>query len=257
MYRFAGVRAFCTLIVALGTVWVVAEPARAQSSAAPAKELTVERIYSAPSLSGHLTDGIEWTPDSKRISYIVRKGSGPDAPAELWTMDGASGERKMLVGTDALKAVTQPEKQQTIQSTGLGRVSAESYRWAPDGKAILFAGSSRLVLLDLGTMKPKTIVSGEKEVEDPKFSPDGKWISFLRDSNLWVANIATGNVQALTTGGSEEILKGQLDWVYPEELDATTAYWWSPDSSKIAYYQMDERPVTRFPIVDMSSLTGA
>ena len=79
----------------------------------------------------------------------------------------------------------------------------------------------------------------------------------MRDSNLWVANVATGKVKALTTGGSEEILKGQLDWVYPEELDATTAYWWSPDSSKIAYYQMDERPVTRYPIMDMSSAAGA
>ena len=222
-----------------------------------AKELTVERIYSAPSLSGHLTDGIEWTPDSKRISYIVRNGSGPDAPAEIWTMDGATGERKVLVGADALKAVTQPEKQQTIQSTGLGRVSAESYMWAPDGKAILFAGSSRLVLLDLGTMKPKTIVSGEQDVEDPKFSPDGKWISFVRDSNLWVANIASGETKELTSGGSEEILKGKLDWVYPEELSASTAYWWSPDSTKIAYYEMDERPVTRYPIMDMSSVTGA
>ena len=92
---------------------------------------------------------------------------------------------------------------------------------------------------------------------DPKFSPDGQWVSFVRDSNLWVANIATGEIQALTTGGSEEILKGQLDWVYPEELDATTAYWWSPDSSKIAYYEMDERPVTRYPIMDMSSPVGA
>src|SRR5580692_6266261 len=257
MYRFAGVRAFCTLIVALGTVWVVAGPARAQSSAAAGKELTVERSYSAPSLSGHLTDGIEWAPDSKRISYIVRNGSGPDAPVELWVMDGATGERKMLIGTETLKAVTQPEKQQTIQSTGLGRVSAESYMWAPDGKAILFAGSSRLVLLDLANMKPKTIVSGEKDVEDPKFSPDGEWISFVRDSNLWVANIASGETKALTTGGSEEILKGKLDWVYPEELSASTAYWWSPDSTKIAYYEMDERPVTRYPIMDMSSVTGA
>ena len=188
MKRFLHVKIRCTSFVALA-VFIVAGPIRAQSSASPAKELTVERIYSAPSLSGHLTDGIEWTPDSRHISYIVRNGSGPDAPAELWTMDGATGERKVLVGADALKAVTQPEKQQTIQSTGLGRVSAESYMWAPDGKAILFAGSSRLVLLDLGTMKPKTIVSGEQDVEDPKFSPDGKWISFVRDSNLWVANI--------------------------------------------------------------------
>ncbi len=88
MYRFARVRVFWTLFVVLGTVCIVAvEPVVAQSSVSPAKELTVERIYSAPSLSGHLTDGIEWTPDSKRISYIARNGSGPDAPAELWTMD--------------------------------------------------------------------------------------------------------------------------------------------------------------------------
>ena len=257
MTRLMRVRVFCTFFLALGSGCIAASSVRAQSSASPAKELTVGRIYSAPSLSGHLTDGIEWTPDSKRISYIVRNGSGPDAPTELWTMDGATGERKMLVGTDTLKAVTQPEKPQTIQSTGLGRVSAESYMWASDGKAILFAGSSRLVLLDLGTMKPRTIVSGEKDVEDPKFSPDGKWISFVRDSNLWVTKIASGETKALTTGGSEEILKGKLDWVYPEELSASTAYWWSPDSTKIAYYEMDERPVTRYPIMDMSSVTGA
>ena len=256
MKRFLHVKIRCTSFVALA-VFIVAGPIRAQSSASPAKELTVERIYSAPSLSGHLTDGIEWTPDSRRISYIVRNGSGPDAPAELWTMDGATGERKVLVGADVLKALTQPEKQQTIQSTGLGRVSAESYMWAPDGKAILFAGSSKLVLLDLETMRPRTIVSGEQDVEDPKFSPDGKWISFVRDSNLWVANLASGETKELTNGGSEEILKGKLDWVYPEELSASTAYWWSPDSTKIAYYEMDERPVTRYPIMDMSSVTGA
>jgi dipeptidyl-peptidase 4 len=106
-------------------------------------------------------------------------------------------------------------------------------------------------------MKPKPIVMGEQDVEDPKFSPDGKWISFVRDSNLWVANIAGGETKELTSGGSEEILKGKLDWVYPEELSTSTAYWWAPDSTKIAYYEMDERPVTRYPIMDMSSVTGA
>jgi dipeptidyl-peptidase 4 len=238
-----------------------AAPIFAQTAAGAAKSLTVERIYSAPSLSGHLTQGIEWAPDSKRISYIARNGDGPDAAAELWTMDAATGERKVLVGAETLTAVTQPEKQQTTQATGLGRVSAESYLWSPDGRAILFAGSSNLVLLDLGTMKPKALVTGKDEadsdVEDPKFSPDGKWVSFVRGSNLWVVNIASGETKALTTGGSEEILKGKLDWVYPEELSASTAYWWSPDSKTIAYYEMDERPVTRYPIMDMSSVTGA
>ena len=54
---------------------------------------------------------------------------------------------------------------------------------------------------------------------------------FRARRNLWIVNIATGEITTLTNGGSEEILKGKLDWVYPEELDTRTAYWWSPDSS--------------------------
>ena len=172
-------------------------------------------------------------------------------------MDAATGNRKILVKAETLAAAMQPEKTQAVQSTGLGRVQPENYIWSPQGDSLLFIGSSNLVLLDLKTMAPKTLVSGEADVEDPKFSPDGKWVSFVRDSNLWVVSVSGGDARALTSGGSEELLKGQLDWVYPEELNAATAYWWSPDSSKIAYYEMDERPVTRYPIVDMSSPAGA
>ena len=179
----------------------------------------------------------------------------------MWTMDATTGEEKILLKSSVLDSVMQPEATKAIQSTGLGRVQAENYIWSPTSDSLLFIGSSNLVLLDLKTMSPKPLISGagnaSHDIEDPKFSPDGKWISFVRDSNLSVVNIATGETKAVTTGGSEEILKGQLDWVYPEELDLTTAYWWSPDSSKIAYYEMDERPVTRYPIMDMSSLAGA
>jgi dipeptidyl-peptidase 4 len=228
-----------------------------QNSAPAGKSLTLERLFSAPNLSGRLTQGIEWCPDSKRISYLERKGTGKDATVELWTMDAETGQHKVLVNADALKATMQPEKAKSTQATGLGRVQAENYQWAPGGDSLLFVGSNSLALLDLRTMTPKSLLTSESEIEDPKFSPDGKWISFVRDSNLWVIDRSTGQAKALTTGGSEEILKGQLDWVYPEELDSRTAYWWSPDSSKLAYYEMDERPVTRYPIMDMSSPLGS
>ena len=62
---------------------------------------------------------------------------------------------------------------------------------------------------------------------------------------------------ALTTGGSEnEILNGTTDWVYWEEIwsrDAT-GYWWSPDGSRIAYYQFDESPVETYPLVDFTTV---
>jgi dipeptidyl-peptidase 4 len=228
-------------------------------SAAPAagtKELTLERLFSPPFLGGRTTQGIEWAPDGKRFSYIERKGYGKDAVIELWTMDAATGERKVLVNADTLKSVTQPEKAKTTQATGLGRVQADNYQWSPDAGSLLFIGTNSMVLLDLKTMQAKPVVSSDEEIEDPKFSPNGKWISFSRSANLFAVQLATGETRRLTTGGSEEVLKGKLDWVYPEELDTRTAYWWSPDSTKIAYYEMDERPVTRYPIMDMSSPTG-
>jgi dipeptidyl-peptidase 4 len=235
-----------------------APPAAAQAAAPAAggKELTLDRIFSPPFLGGRATQGIQWAPDGKRFSYLDRKGVGRDAAVELWTMDAATGERKILVNGETLKSVTQPEKAKTTQATGLGRVQADNYQWAPDGNSLLFIGTNSMVQLDLKTMQAKPVLSSEQEIEDPKFSPDGKWISFSRSANLFAVNLASGETKTLTTGGSEEVLKGKLDWVYPEELDTRTAYWWSPDSSKIAYYEMDERPVTRYPIMDMSSPTG-
>ena len=243
------------IVIAFAVVAVCALPALAKPH--PSKSLTVERIYGGPSLSGHLTQGIEWSPDGKRISYLQREGSS----VEMWTMDAAKGDRKVLVKAEVLQEVMQPRKTSAVQATGLGRVAADNYIWSPTSDALLFVGSSNLMYLDLKTMASKPLAAAAdnaaQDIADPKFSPDGKWVSFVRDFNLWVASVATGDARELTTGGSEEILKGQLDWLYPEELDCTTAYWWSPDSSKIAYYEMDERPVTRYPILDMSSPLGA
>jgi dipeptidyl-peptidase 4 len=259
MNRLSRVTFVGVLFAGLSFVMIVGSPQALAQASAPAtgtKELTLDRLFSPPFLGGRATQGIEWAPDGKRFSYLERKGAGRDAVLELWTMDAATGERKILVNGETLKSVTQPQKAKTTQATGLGRVQADNYQWAPDGNSILFIGTNSLVILDLKTSQAKPVLASEQEIEDPKFSPDGKWISFSRDANLFVVNLASGETKALTTGGSEEVLKGKLDWVYPEELDTRTAYWWSPDSSKIAYYEMDERPVTRYPIMDMSSPTG-
>src|ERR1700739_2389263 len=95
------------------------------------RALTSERICGEPSLSGTPTTGIEWSPDSKRISYLVRGPQGSNAGTELWTMDAATGERKLLVNSETLKTITQPQKTESTQATGLGRIAPGSYFWSP------------------------------------------------------------------------------------------------------------------------------
>jgi len=45
-------------------------------------------------------------------------------------------------------------------------------------------------------------------------------------------------------------LNGEVDWVYEEELDVRSNYFWSPDSKNLAYLQMNESAVPEYPIAD-------
>jgi len=237
--------------------------AQAQQPAAPAaaaarayKPLTVDRIYSEPSLSGRLTRGIAWTPDSKQLSFFETKGAGKEAKNELWMMDVATGQRRALLSADKLESVLPADSEKATQATGLGRHAPAEYQWAQGGGALLFQGATSLAWFDVKTQVSRTLVSGKESIADPKISPDSRYVSFVRDHNLWLVSVADGKERALTQGGTEEIRKGELDWVYPEELEILTAYWWAPDSSAIAYLEMDERKVAKYPLVDFSSPSG-
>jgi dipeptidyl-peptidase-4 len=76
-------------------------------------------------------------------------------------------------------------------------------------------------------------------------SPDGTFKASYHDRNVWLSHVAGGAETAITTDGSEKarIKYGTASWVYGEELSQTTAMWWSPDSSKLAYYRFDEGKV--------------
>jgi dipeptidyl-peptidase-4 len=254
------VRSILLLVCVAPTLLCQAQqPAAAPTAAAaPAsyKPLAVDRIYSQPSLSGRLTRGVAWTPDSKQISFFESKGVGKEAKTELWALEVASGQRRLLLSAEKLESVLPADAERTTQATGLGRHAPAEYQWAPGGGALLFQGPTSLAWFDLKTQASRTLVSGKETIADPKISPDGLYVSFVRNHNLWLASVADGKERAFTEGGTEELRKGELDWVYPEELEITTAYWWAPDSSAIAYLQMDESKVARYPLVDFSSPAG-
>jgi dipeptidyl-peptidase 4 len=79
-------------------------------------------------------------------------------------------------------------------------------------------------------------------------SPDGTLKAFYRDRNLWISD-PNGLIElAITTDGNEKdrIKNGKASWVYGEELNQNTAFWWSPDGKKLAYYRFDESKVNDY-----------
>jgi dipeptidyl-peptidase-4 len=223
-----------------------------------ARDLTVERIYGQPSLSGQVLRDTRWSPDGKLLSYL----SGNGANTEIWVVDAPTGERRVLVDAAHMRDVLLPPASRG-QQTGLGRLTPSQYRWAPDSQALLFIGAQQLAWYDLKSQTSRHLLpesnasaASDATLDDAKISPDGRWVSFIRNHDLWVTNVATGQVRQLTRGGTDELLNGELDWVYPEELSIQTAYWWSPDSTKIAFLQLDQSPVGKYPLVDELAYEG-
>ncbi|PYU20753.1 MAG: S9 family peptidase [Acidobacteria bacterium] len=250
-----------------GTLLVWAGPPGAQTAAAPQtgagprqNQLTVERIYSPPSLSGRPLRDTMWSPDGKLLSYLDDNAGKP----EIWAVEVTTGQRRVLVDAQHLRDVLLPPASRG-QQTGLGRSTPPRYLWAPGGQALLFISAKELFWYDLkmgsakklfGAGKGKRSSDEAADIDDAKISPDGRWVSFLRDHDLWLANADGGEPRQLTRGGSEELRNGELDWVYPEELDLGTAYWWAPDSSKLALLRLDERAVHKYPLVDALPYTA-
>lgn len=85
------------------------------------------------------------------------------------------------------------------------------------------------------------------KIVNPMFSPDGEKIAFVFNNNLYYKNLKNNNITQITTDGSvNKIINGMSDWVYEEEFGFTRAFYWSPDSKKIAFIRFDERQVPQF-----------
>ena len=99
----------------------------------------------------------------------------------------------------------------------------------------------------------KRLTNDSAEETEADFSPDGKQISFVRGNNLFVVEIASGKETQLTKDGAEKFFNGSLVWVYEEELYGRgnkRGYWWSPDSTAIAFLRTDETPVQNFVVIN-------
>ena len=118
----------------------------------------------------------------------------------------------------------------------------DEFDFSADGKAIVFDVGRRRWTCDVqgagctGAARPAERVSRNEVV-----SPDSARAAFIRDDNLWVRYLATGKETQLTTDGVKDFgyATNNAGWIRSDR----PVLLWSPDSKKIATFQMDERGV--------------
>ena len=208
------------------------------------KPLTVEAIYARGSMIGHPPDQLTWSPDGAHLSYLDG--------GQLIDLDPGSGKPHVLVSRAKLAPLIRNDESEKDRDHR-DRYKMSSYIWAPDSTHLMFDSDGRLWVYDLHTSTGVEIgFTGIGSGDDPKFSPDGKAISFIRDNGLSVIRlreVGTPNT-VIAPSPNTEVLNGKVDWVYEEELETRSNYFWSPDSTRLAYLQMNESEVPQFPIED-------
>ena len=226
------------------------------TAAAQTKPLTIEAIFADGGLTGRAPEGFKWSPDGTKLSFVQRDDSGEHG--ELWYIDTATGQKAVLVSEAKLASLAPPLSKVTDEreKERLTRYSVAAYHWAPDSKHILFDSHGQLWLYDLDNGTAIQFTSSPESADDPKFSPDGKNVSFIRQHNLVVHSAdkekqLTSDKDSPTKDAAKgDILNGEADWVYTEELSVRSNQFWSPDSRHIAFLQMDQSRVPTYPITD-------
>ncbi len=127
------------------------------------------------------------------------------------------------------------------------------YSFSPDYKMLLIFTNTAKVwryhtrgdywVLNLTTNKltqlGKTLPS--QSLMFAKISPDGKKAGYVSGHNLYVEDLSTHKIKPLTVDGTRKFVNGTFDWVYEEEFGCRDGFRWSPDSKKIAFWQVDGR----------------
>jgi dipeptidyl-peptidase 4 len=225
-------------------------PTFGTAQSAPTKPLNVDTLFQPGGLAGRGPETAEWSPDGTRFSFVQRDDKGEKG--ELWYIDASTGEKKVLVSTaklasldpDVNKVKDEREKERRT------RYHVAAYVWGPDSKHMLFDSQGQLWLYDLGTQTAVQFTSAGDPPGDPKFSPDGNHVAYVRKHNLYMRPVNGKEEKQLTKDTSDNLLNGDIDWVYAEELSVRSNYFWSPNSKEIVFMHMDETKVPTYPITD-------
>ena len=177
---------------------------------------------------------LKWVGDSDILmkvkgNEIITMMPGSKKEATFLTLDELNGYANKS-GVDSLLRIP--------QLTWLNSYQACFYALGKDGIV--------LNRLDLKKQEIKQMASVPQNADNQKLCKETMRIAYTIDNNLYVAD---GDKQIQITDTPEGVVAGQS--VHRNEFAIDGGIFWSPNGKLLAYYSMDERMVTDYPLVDI------
>lgn len=211
-----------------------------------AAPLTLEKLFHPAQQVKYLETQVPaftWMPDGRYLE--TRKGQ------EAKLVDPRTGAAVPFLDTGkllkALAAVGAAE------AKAKDALEGAAWTWNEAKDALLLNLEKDLYWAKPTTLEVRRLTRTPETEEEATFSPDGARVAFLRGNDLYAVDVADGKETRLTTGGNEHCLNGRLDYVYQEEIYGRgrwKAFWWAPDSQRLAYLSLDVAKVPTYVLPD-------
>ena len=178
---------------------------------------------------------LKWIGNSEILMQVKDK--------EIVTMMPGSKKEATFLTVDELNGYTKGEG-----INDLTRIP--QLTWINDYQAYFYALGDNGITLNKMDIKQKSIeavTSIPSGAANQNICESTLNVAYTIDNNLYVAK---GDKQIQITDNPEGVVAGQS--VHRNEFAINGGIFWSPDGKLLAYYSMDERMVTDYPLVDIT-----
>ena len=212
--------------------------------------LTLERIFSSDEFSANRFGPARWL-EHKSGYTTLEDSKALDKGRDIVWYDPESGEKQVLVSA-----------QQLVPAESSTPLEIDDYHWSQDGKKLLIFTNSKRVwrrntrgdywVLDLekGSLHQIGASFESSTLMFAKFSPDGQKVGYVHQNDIYVEELKNHHITQITLDGSKTLINGTFDWVYEEEFSLRDGFRWSPDSTRIAFWQLNTKGVGEFTLVN-------
>ena len=205
----------------------------ATASVTAQKEISLEDIWTNYTFSPKRVPGFNFLNDGR---HYTRKQSNVIKKYDLTTgdfvediLDGATLGTDFTIGRHSFNS----DESKIVIMNNRESIYRRSFK-------------ANYYVYDRATKHLSEVFDGDK-ISYGTLSPDDKQIAFVHNNNLYSKDLSSNVITMITTDGEyNKIVNGAADWVYEEEFAFAKAFFWSPDSKKIAFIRFDETEVKEF-----------
>lgn len=149
-----------------------------------------------------------------------------------------------------------------LSPKGQAPLSITDFAFSADGKKVLIYTNTKSVwrlqtqgdywVYELATGKLTQVGEElpESSLRFAKFSPDASKVAFVSEFNLYVQDLTSGQISMLTADGTRKLINGTFDWAYEEEFACRDGFQWSPDGTRISFWQIDANQIHDYYMIN-------